>query len=131
MDKTILVNDDISEGKVLIERLDKTYFKVNSALWFYDTELQEWRFYLASDYLKEHTLQEAYRFIQDELKAINAIRISSDNISIVDSDDDLIKLIGYMMRTGEKDISDMRFSRNVINGVMVEDAVIYRINLKK
>jgi len=35
-----------------------------------------------------------------------------------------------MITTGDKDISDIRFSRNVINGVMIEDALIYRISSK-
>lgn len=126
MDKTTLVDNDITEGKKLIERLDKTYFNVSAALWFYDTELNEWRFYLATDYLKKHTLQDAYNFVQDELKEINAVNISSDNISIVDMDDELVKLIKFIITTGKKDIQNIRVSRNVINGVMIEDVFVYR-----
>jgi len=126
MDKTTLVDNDITEGKKLIERLDKTSFNVSAALWFYDTELNEWRFYLATDYLKKHTLQDAYNFVQDELKAINAVNISSDNISIVDLDDELVKLIKFIITTGKKEIQNIRVSRNVINGVMIEDVFVYR-----
>ena len=131
MDKTTLVKDDIDEGQKLVQHLDKTHFEVNSALWFYATDLKEWRLVLASDYLKGHSLKDAYNYIQEELKNINAVNIALDNISIISNDDDLIKLLSHMIATGDKDISDIRLSRNVINGVMIEDALIYRITKKK
>lgn len=125
MDKTTLVKDDISEGRRLIEHLDRTDFKVNSALWFYNSDSSKWKLVLATDYLKEHSLNEAYNFIREELNKINSVNISSDNISVAKADDDLIKLLKVAIGTGPG-ISEIRFTRNVINGIMIEDALIYR-----
>jgi hypothetical protein len=130
MDKTTLVKDDIIEGRKLIEHLDKTDFKVNSALWFYVSDSNKWKLVLSSEYSKNHSLKDAYNFIQKELTEINPVNLELGNISIVNADDDLIKLLRHMITTGDKDISDIRFSRNVINGVMIEDALIYRISSK-
>lgn len=127
VDKTTLVKDDISEGKKLIKCLDDTDFKVNSALWFYDSDLNEWRLVLASEYLNKHGLKGAYSFVQNELEKISLTDIALNNIAIVNSNDELIKLMRVMIRTGDKDISDIRFRQNVINGKMIEDALIYRI----
>lgn len=126
MDKTILVKDDILEGRMLIEHLDRTDFKVNSALWFYISYSSKWKLVLATDYLKEHSLKEAYNFIQEELNKIKSANISLDNISLAKADDDLIKLLKAAIGTGPG-ISEIRFTRNVINGIMIEDALIYRI----
>jgi len=126
MDKTILVKDDILEGRMLIEHLDRTDFKVNSALWFYISDSSKWKLVLATDYLKEHSLKEAYNFIQEELNKIKSANISLDNISLAKADDDLIKLLKAAIGTGPG-ISEIRFTRNVINGIMIEDALIYRI----
>lgn len=127
MDKTTLVKDDISEGKKLIKNLDSTGFKVNSALWFFATDLNEWRFVLASDYLNKHGLKEAYSFIRKELEEISLTNISLNNIAIVGNNDELIKLLRHEIKTDDRDILEIRFTRNVINGTMIEDTVIYRI----
>ncbi|WP_370573986.1 hypothetical protein [Methanomethylovorans sp.] len=125
MDKTTLVNEDISQGQKVIDHLDKTDFKVNSALWFYATELNGWRLLIASDYLKKHTLKEAYKFVQQELKKTDIGNISLENISIIGTDDNVIRLLKSVGTTGNN--LSMRYSRNVINGVMIEDSYIYRL----
>ncbi|MEL7665607.1 MAG: hypothetical protein AAGU10_16010 [Methanosarcina mazei] len=127
MDKATLVKDDISDGKKLIQHLDNTEFKVNSALWFYATDLNEWKLVLASEYLKAHGLKEAYSFVQNELEKLYLTNISLNNIAITGANDQLIELLKRGIVTGSKDISDIRFTRNVINGVMIEDALIYRL----
>jgi hypothetical protein len=125
MDKATLVKDDISEGKKLIQHLGNTEFKVNSALWFYATDLNEWRLILASEYLKTHGLKEAYSFIQNELEKLDLTNISLNNIAIIGVNDQLIDLLRRGIGTGDK--GEMRFTRNVINGVMIEDALIYKL----
>ena len=53
MDKKVLVEKDIEEGKRLIEALDKTDFQVEAAMWFYMTDSEEWRFLIASPFEKK------------------------------------------------------------------------------
>jgi hypothetical protein len=127
MDKTVLVKDDISEGKKLLEHLDKTKFKINSALWFYIPDLEKYKLVLATDYLKTHSLKEAYNFIQRELKKSKIIGIELENITIVKADDDLIKLLKILIVT-EPTLNDIRLTKVVINGNMIEDALVFRLS---
>lgn len=127
MDKTTLVKDDVSEGRKLIEYLDKTDFKVNSALWFYIPDSNKWKLILASDYPKKRSLKDAYNFIQEALKKADTKDIALDNISIIKDDDDLIKLLRLALPVGHN-MHEIRFTRNVVNGIMIEDALVYRIN---
>lgn len=127
MDKTTLVKEDILEGKKFIVYLENNNFKVNSALWLYISELNKWKLVIASEYLKTHSIKDAYNFIQNGLKNANVSYIELDNISIVNVDDDLIKLLKFAVQTGNT-ISEIRFTQNVINGILIEDALIYKIN---
>ena len=52
--------------------------------------------------------------------------ISLKDISVVDSSDQLISLLKVAVKT-DKGISSIRFSRNMINGTLVEDTYIYRL----
>src|SRR5579871_3955306 len=48
MDKTILVEPDIKQGKRLIKELDKAGFPVLAAFWLYLEESGVWRSHIAS-----------------------------------------------------------------------------------
>ena len=137
MDKTELVTEQIQVGIVLIETLDQSEFSVSAAMWFYMSENGEWRLMIASPYVDKNGPKKSYEFIQnilDELpKNINAALysplssyISLNNISVVGTNHELIKLIRMAIKTGHT-ISQIRFTKNVINNVLIEDALIYRM----
>ena len=128
MDKAILVDRDISDGKKLIKSLDKSEFKISSALWLYTSELDEWKLILASSYVDIHGQKEAYKIIQQKLHKIKPpFGISLSSIKVVGANYWLIQLLRMIITTSPTDISEMRFTRIVINGTMIEDALLYRV----
>ncbi len=128
MVKETLVDRDISDGKKLINVLDQSDFKVRSAFWLYMSELGEWSLFLASDYVNKYGQKKAYEFIQNELlKVAPSIVIPLSSINAVKVDDDMVNLLKVLIKTGPNDLNEIRFTQNVINGVMIEDAFIYRI----
>lgn len=127
MDRKILVEKDIEGGKRLIKALDETSFGVKAALWFYLTDSEEWRLLIASPYEEKNGPKKAYSFIQKELEKLTpSIDISLKDISVLSSNHDLIKLLKVAIHTGTE-IDGIRFTRNVINNILVEDAYIYRM----
>lgn len=130
MDKTALVEIDINEGKMLIEKLDSTEFLVRAALWLYFSEPDEWRFVIASDYIDKEGPKKAYSYIQSLLENMRFSRLSLQNISVLSTTNDLIQLLSIAIKTGPG-ISGIRFTRNVINNFLIEDAYIYRVNIDK
>ena len=127
MDKTVLVEKDIQEGKRLIEALDKTDFEVEAALWFYLTDSDEWRLLIASPFAEKNGPKKAYSFIQSILAQLPPPSgISLKDISVLSPKDHLISLLRIAILTGPG-ISGIRFTRNVINNTLIEDAYIYRI----
>ena len=127
MDKTVLVERDIQEGKDLVEALDKTEFKVDASLWFYSSDSDEWRLLIASPFVEENGPRKSYGFIRSVLTQPSLPSgISLKNVSVLSPDHQLIKLLKTVFSTGP-DIAGIRFTRNVINNTLIEDAYIYRI----
>lgn len=127
MDKTVLVDTDIKDGERLIKALDESQFEVRAAMWFYMIDSDEWLLLIASPYVEENGPKKSYNFIQKELaKLTPPSEISLKNISVLSPNHDLISLLRIAIRTGPG-ISGIRFTRNVVNNRLIEDAYIYRM----
>lgn len=126
MDKTILVEKTIEEGKNLIKELDEQDFNVVAAFWFYLTDVKTWRLVLATPFAKNNGPIKSYTLIQKALAKLGLTEIALNDISVVNPEDALVKLLGTAIKTGPG-ISGIRFTRNTINGVFIEDAYIYRL----
>ncbi len=127
MDKTALVEKNIEEGRRLLLALDSAGFRVLAALWFYVAEDEEWRFTIASPVIDEKGPRGSYAFIQETLAQLSPpSEISLKQISLVSPSHDLVKLLRIAIRTGPG-VSGIRFTRNTVNNVFIEDAYIYRM----
>lgn len=135
MDKSTLVENVIKAGKELLDKLDKDGFDVKAALWYYLSEPAEWRLILASSTVDKEGPKKAYEKIQSQIRELEQhykktnehFDLSLENISVVSPNNNLIKLIKSVIKTKKGVISNLRFTRNVINNVLIEDAYIYRI----
>jgi hypothetical protein len=129
----ILVKESLSEqmisaGSDLIRRLDEAGLKVSGALWFYETDSNDWRLIIVSPDVRAKGVKTVYEEVQSVVRATpdDQSTISLKDISVVDSDDPLISLLKVAIKT-DNGISRMRFSRNMINGTLIEDSYIYRL----
>jgi len=118
----------ISAGSELIRRLDEAGLTVSGALWFYDPESNYWRLIIVSPEVRNRGLKAVYKEVQSVVKTVPGDQsiISLKDISVVDSSDPLISLLKVAIKT-DNGISRIRFSRNMINGTLIEDAYIYRL----
>jgi hypothetical protein len=127
MVKETLVEKDISDGKKLILHLDDSEFKVTSAFWLYTSESEAWFLYLASNYVDNHNKKRAYEFIQKELLKFDpAIGLPLSSINPVGVNNTYGNLLKIVVSTGPHTLNEIRLKNVVINGVMIEDALIYR-----
>lgn len=126
--KETLSEEMISAGVELVRMLDDVKLVANAALWIYLPEANSWRFLVASPEVRSEGPKKIYRRIRSAIHRIPDEKpmIPLKDISVVDSRDRLITLLRSALRTGSS-ISGIRFSQNVINGVMIEDAYIYRL----
>jgi hypothetical protein len=135
MAKEILVTELLSEqmifaGAKLVERLDASSCFLKAAFWMFLPEEKIWKFILASTLVKKEGPRKYYKRIVDANKKAKADEniISLSNISVSDVDNQLIQLLKSAISTGNT-ISSIRFSKNTINGVFIDDTHIYRMNV--
>lgn len=135
MAKEILVTELLSEqmilaGANLLKKLDESSCRVKAAFWMFLPEEKTWNFILASPLVKEEGPRKYYKRIVEANKEAETEEniISLNDISVSDIDNQLIQLLKIAISTGDS-ISNIRFSKNTINGVFIDDTHIYRMNV--
>jgi hypothetical protein len=118
----------IDSGATLIRRLDERGLAPDAAFWFYLPDRQEWSLVIAEAKLANKGPRWVYSRIRD---AISESReelpgLSLDTVSVVKPDAPSVSLLMAAIDTGPG-IAGIRFTNNVINGTVVEDAYIYRL----
>lgn len=122
----VVANFDEQAGRRLLQELDKRHFPIDAALWLYRPEEDDWRLVIATPLVDEFGPSEGYRRLQRVVQKMSGTRLSLSNVALVSPEDPLIVLLRSAISTGPG-IHGVRFSRNSINGVFVEDAYIYRL----
>lgn len=69
---------------------------------------------------------EAYKRVQQVLASLSDVGFGLSDVWIVKDTESLIELLRTAVRTTPDALADIRFSRNTIGGVFIEDAHIYR-----
>lgn len=131
MGKTILVDKDIQDGRLLVEALDRSKFSLDGALWYYMLNSDEWRLLLVSSLVERTGPKKVYRIVQSTIEDMApTFGVSLNRISVLSPKNKLIQLLSIALRTG-RGLSGIRFTRNTINGVFIEDAYIYRLDVPR
>lgn len=123
-----LTPDMIKSGALLVAALDKLNVLVKGALWLFLGEEHLWRLVIASPEVRHSGPKALYKKIRSALGRMPAEvqSLATKDISVVDDKSPLFSLLRTAISTGPG-IGGIRFSRNVINGQLIEDAYIYRV----
>ena len=126
--KEILTESMIKAGEELTRILDQMNWQVTASLWFYFVDENQWKLLLTSPSVGKEGTKRAYQRIQEALGKFQQgmPRIGLQDVAATDESHPLISLMKIAIQT-EGGISGIRFSRNVINGQVIEDAYIYRL----
>lgn len=133
MAEEVVVRESLSEaminaGAELTHSLDDRGWPVAASLWFYFTDIEQWRLLLASPRVSEEGPKKAYQHVREALRSLpeDKPKIRLQYIAVAGASDSLVSLLRTAVRTGEE-ITGIRFSQNVINGHLIEDAYIYKM----
>ncbi len=126
MVETDLSSDLIKAGEVLVRRLDKQGISPSSAFWFL-TNAGIWQLVLAESAVGKEGPKALYRQIQRILaEPPNEFgTLSLEDVALMKPSEPLVVTLRNGVRTGSG-ISGIRFTGNVVNGTLIEDAYIYR-----
>ena len=117
----------IEDGRKLVEQLDKSKAKLDSAFWLYVPDSESWRLVLDFQDIEKRGPKDAYRVVQQALGTVSPGSLTLDDVAVAKPDFPILKLLRIVIKTGPG-IGSIRFTSNVINGHLIEDAYIYRLN---
>lgn len=128
-----LRDQQVQQGRKLVEAIDTSgVLTVTAALWFYFSDLRSWRLLL--DIKESTTLGPllTYRKVQKVLAGLAksngaAEPIALEDIVVAKPDEPVLALLRPIIGTGPG-FHGIRFTNNVINGQVIEDAYIYRLS---
>ena len=126
--KEQLTDSMIQAGVELTRKLDDIGSPISVALWLFDAEVNEWRLLFASPEVSTQGPRHVYKQIGLALQQLGekAAAAPLSVIGLLDEHAELVKLLRIAIHTGPG-IGNTRFSKNVINGHFIEDALIYRV----
>lgn len=127
MDTAILVDTYFKEGKKLIESLDKEGLKYPVAVWINTGEENDWNLVFGVHDLNKSGAKSSLKEIYKTIKA-NNLKISLNNISVVDLHSPLIKMLKNLIRTNSE-INNIPLFGQSFEGQRFPDAIVYRVNL--
>lgn len=126
--KEQLTDTMVDVGAELTKKLDEIGLPITAALWLFVPELNEWRLLFASPEVDRKGSRAVYDKIRQAIDQLEgkagAVPLSS--IGLIDADADLLRLLKVAVRAGP-DVNRIRFSKNVVNGHFIDDALIYRV----
>jgi hypothetical protein len=125
--KEQLTNEMIEAGAELTKKLDEMGLHPQVAMWFFLAEINEWRLLFASPAVSTVGPQQVYEQIQQARKTLGrqAEHVPFSAIGLMDNNHQLVRLLHTANHTGPG-VSRVRFSKNVIDGHFIDDALIYR-----
>lgn len=126
MDTAVLVENLYTEGKKLIESLDKAGYKYPIAFLMKNDELEEWNLILAIPDLNvtgsNAVFKQLHKIIHEK-----GLQLSLNDIKLMDTKDALSRQLKMIMKTG-KEIGRINFFGNSFNGTRFPDSILYRVN---
>lgn len=132
MDQKILVKESlsagmISEGKQLLQKLEDSGWIVQSAFWVFNEEDNLWRLFICSPRVDADGPRSSYEHVAVVFRKEPFDAITLQDVSLISTRHKLSRLFRNAIQTGPS-LQEVRFSRNMIDGHYISDALVYRSN---
>jgi hypothetical protein len=122
-----LVSPDIQQGEAVVRALDEAGLEVRAASWLRLAEAPHWRLVLAMPLVDQEGPRAGYQAIHKALAKQRAtLALPLGQISVVRLKDPLYRVLKRLVRTARRAIAAIRVTDNVVDGLLVQDAYIYR-----
>lgn len=124
----VLTKEMIEAGAALIRRLDTSSVQPNAAFWLYYPEDQKWKLVLSEGRLAADGPRRIYQEIQATLRTFEKEfeGLGLQDITLAEPDSSMVASLRLLAQTGAG-LTGIRMTDNVVNGNVIEDAYIYRI----
>lgn len=124
MDTDTLVEDQIEDGRKLIDLLAQKDLDVTAACWVKTSEEGRWFFYITSKLVEEEGLAAAYRKVYGVLQLIESTWVSMSDVKLIGRGNPIAKDVLDIYRRYPARIPT-RYRRPELGDVAIEEAYIY------
>ena len=128
MVEVTLKQERIDAGAALVRRLDAVGMQLDAAFWFYFPDIDAWKLVIAEVKVAKKGPKQVYREIQKLLRKYGSDfpELSLEDVTLAKPGAPIVSLLKVALKTGPG-MSGIRFTDNVINGMHIDDAYIYRL----
>jgi hypothetical protein len=124
-ERTLVTQEDLANGALLLQQLDQIDFRVTAAFWAYDPVLETWRLIIAAPQQAIESLVAAYGTIQRVIND-NYLGISLDRISLISDGDAKLVNLRALAESDSDDVVEASGGRAEIAGRVLDDIHLYR-----
>lgn len=122
----VLTPEMVAAGEELLRAVDNSGVHVTAALWLLPPDEASWRLVISSPEVAAKGPHAFYQKIDQVLRKLGGQVLSTSLVSALPPSHPLLSLLRITLKTGPG-ISNTRSTQNVINGVLIPDALVYRL----
>ena len=128
MASAVLVERDVSDGELLLRRLDAAGFPVRAAFWSYSPETESWALVIASSLVRERGPAVAYDRLIDVMRGTRkgTLELTSDRIELAKDTDPRVVSLSQAVSMNDK-ARPIRLTNGMFNNLYVHDLLILRL----
>lgn len=123
-EKELVSQEDLADGRVLLQQLAQADFSVTAAFWAYDPLLESWRLIIAAPREAIDSLLRAYEIIQRTIIE-NGLDVTLDRISLIPDNDAKLDNLRALAESDAEGVVDASVGRAEISGRVVDDIHLY------
>ena len=125
MDQIALVNQQIDEGRKLLDALRTDGFEVSAACWMQAAEDEQWYLYFASPHVDKQGIGDAYRMVHTLIRGLpTPIGVDPFEVRLVTATDPLVVAINEVYRRNPAPVVK-RIAAPNFGGRSIEGAFVY------
>jgi hypothetical protein len=125
LDTVELVNADIESGRRLVEALDRDGYDLAAAFWFYEPNAERWRLKIVPHRkVSGDPRDELIRIVRAN-NSLGGGKVNTGALEVVSKDAPLVQALGRIARVSG--IGYVRLKQNAVNGIYIDDALVYRM----
>jgi hypothetical protein len=127
MDSSTLVENQIDDGKRLIDELARHGFDVTTAFWLHATDDERWSFYIVSPVVDSESLTQAYRQIHPVVWAMPQLCwIDPLAVKLIGPSDPIAKdVLAILGRTPAHQVWPSRWRGKRLGNLSIDGAYLY------
>jgi hypothetical protein len=103
MDTSVLVDQHIDDGIILLKELFRRHWRISAAFWNQDKQSYEWKLYLSLSHLRQAGSRSIYLQLTKAIKDVEpTLGLDVDDIKLLESTHGVVKAIKLILEDADR-----------------------------